>query len=382
MPLATPATPLTLTPSRAQLGQGETKFPQTIPRPVLTAVPLLAPLLQLDVPQGKAQERCAPAPLPFAARIRTPHPGATCSCLRQRLQQRLLHALPPSCAPADLQFETEEEEEAHDRRVYARLDKLTLGLIQAACKADRGSRALDLCTRLHLRKSLSIALSLAQRHQRTALAERIQLLIQVRDMGGGSDAEDGGVSEEDEDEEEGPGADRNAAALRRAHAKRGALLSAASRPMSPTRAGDRGGSRKRVRSAASEEHTLDEDEDEGAGLSEGNGFHTPASSTAAAKQGTAKRRTRARTEVDHDADATAAKGGRLSKLFGRGKTAPKAATPASNPFSKDMAAPSAKARRTAEGKAESATLPAKLSRQSSFSTKARKQHLKETVGKP
>jgi hypothetical protein len=52
--------------------------------------------------------------------------------------------------------------------------------MQVACKSDRLARALDIATRLKLKKSFEIAVALAQRMGHGGLAERISLLMHAR----------------------------------------------------------------------------------------------------------------------------------------------------------------------------------------------------------
>lgn len=59
----------------------------------------------------------------------------------------------------------------------ARLDKLTIKLIQAACQEDNQFRALDLCTTLHMPKSLSIAIKVADYFRMHLLSQKMNLLL-------------------------------------------------------------------------------------------------------------------------------------------------------------------------------------------------------------
>eukprot|EP00158_Paraphelidium_tribonemae_P007982 Partr_v1_DN28423_c2_g1_i1_m41107 putative WD repeat and HMG-box DNA binding protein 1 len=56
----------------------------------------------------------------------------------------------------------------------AKLDKVLLQLILKACKAEKPQTALDLCTRLHMAKSVELAYRLSNQHHLTQLAERIE----------------------------------------------------------------------------------------------------------------------------------------------------------------------------------------------------------------
>jgi hypothetical protein len=59
-------------------------------------------------------------------------------------------------------------------------DKLILGLFQKACSLDRSSRALDLCTMLHKKKAVEIAIQIATNMKKASLVSRITMLLQVK----------------------------------------------------------------------------------------------------------------------------------------------------------------------------------------------------------
>ena len=59
-------------------------------------------------------------------------------------------------------------------------DKTIIGLFQKACALDRHSRALDLCTMMHKKKALEIAIQIATHAKKTALVSRISMLMQVK----------------------------------------------------------------------------------------------------------------------------------------------------------------------------------------------------------
>ena len=72
------------------------------------------------------------------------------------------------------------EDDEITTKQQVRLDKICLQLMQVACKSDRLARALDIATRLKLKKSFEIAVALAQRMGHGGLAERISLLMHAR----------------------------------------------------------------------------------------------------------------------------------------------------------------------------------------------------------
>ncbi|KAJ3306514.1 hypothetical protein HDU93_006190, partial [Gonapodya sp. JEL0774] len=73
-----------------------------------------------------------------------------------------------------------DEREIMKRRIDA--DKLTLQLIQAACKAEKVHRALDLSALLNLPQSLEGAGKLAVHHHLPGLAERINLMKEAKSL--------------------------------------------------------------------------------------------------------------------------------------------------------------------------------------------------------
>eukprot|EP00940_MAST-03C_sp_MAST-3C-sp2_P001701 g1701.t1 len=118
------------------------KHPSALPKPVPCATPLRLPTLQSNTKVGKQEE----------------------DWLRLSLENEF--------------GGFEETTNAMKDRIKS--DKICLQLLQAACKADRLSRALDAAMRLQLRKSFEIAIKLSQRLGQTSLAERISLLMHAR----------------------------------------------------------------------------------------------------------------------------------------------------------------------------------------------------------
>jgi chromosome transmission fidelity protein 4 len=115
-------------------------YPKTKPRPILTDVSLAVPFM-LD--QASA-----------TAKLEQQH--ATLSIMLQEDGRGL--------AP----------------KQQVQLDKLVLSQIQAACKSDKIVKALDLSTSLLNLKSLNVAMTIANRSQKTALAERISMIQQAK----------------------------------------------------------------------------------------------------------------------------------------------------------------------------------------------------------
>ncbi|KAJ1649244.1 DNA polymerase alpha accessory factor Mcl1 [Dispira simplex] len=131
--------------------------PQVI-RPVITPVDMQMPLLHLD--QATTQ-------------------------VEDKLVRTTLFALNRRPDPRPVEFHSELALRNVDPTVLREClqeDKLTLQLIQSACKMDRIQRALDLATMLHLPKSLDGAIKIAMFYRYGALAERMNLIKESRCM--------------------------------------------------------------------------------------------------------------------------------------------------------------------------------------------------------
>jgi len=127
------------------------RFPATLPRPVLSSLPLTMPLA------------CAE---PFEPKLEG-----------ERLMTQLL--LDEYRAVA----EDEQDDEAVQARLlkgFTKLDGVTIKLMQHACRSERNARALDLATQLQLPKALQAALKIANHYKMAPLAERITLLMEAK----------------------------------------------------------------------------------------------------------------------------------------------------------------------------------------------------------
>jgi len=124
--------------------KGGKKYPQTLPRPVPTAMPICLPLLGLKSESEKLQERHA----------------------RQKmvLEEQSLQGL------------------AITAKDKVKLDKLVLLNLKLACKSGRSVRALDLSTRLLRKKSLDTAIVMANHLNQTQLVERMSILLQGKEI--------------------------------------------------------------------------------------------------------------------------------------------------------------------------------------------------------
>ena len=144
------------------LCKGEDAYPATLPRPVVTPLPLTMPLACAE-PAEPTHER-----------------------------ERLLSALMLNeYRSAAVDEGTDEQTSVQDQllRGFTKLDSATLKLINTACKHERNARALDLVTQLQLPKSLTGALKLANHYKLGPLAERIARLMEARFEEGASDAD-------------------------------------------------------------------------------------------------------------------------------------------------------------------------------------------------
>ena len=131
--------------------KGDDAFPATLPRPVLSSLPLTMPLA------------CAE---PFEPKLEG-----------ERLMTQLLLD----------EYRAVAEDEQDDGDVQARLlkgftklDGVTIKLMQHACRSERNARALDLATQLQLPKALQAALKIANHYKMAPLAERITMLLQAK----------------------------------------------------------------------------------------------------------------------------------------------------------------------------------------------------------
>jgi chromosome transmission fidelity protein 4 len=129
--------------------QGGDKHPH-FPKPIISDIKLSMPLCNLDSGTG---------------------------ILEQRL---LLKSIVFGYMAHEASVNGEEDDRFQEfTELQTQMDKISLQLIQQACKAEKSMRALDLCTTLHLDKSMEIAYRLASQNHLNQLAERINLVKQV-----------------------------------------------------------------------------------------------------------------------------------------------------------------------------------------------------------
>ena len=128
--------------------KGDDPYPSTLPRPVLSALPLTMPLACSEPAQPQLEHD-------------------------RMLQQLMLDEMRSSAMAEG----TDESEEVQRNllRGFTKLDSLNLKLLAAACKAERNARALDLARQLQLPKSLTAAMKLANHYKLPSLAERESL---------------------------------------------------------------------------------------------------------------------------------------------------------------------------------------------------------------
>ena len=124
-------------------------FPAVHPRPLLSMMKLAPPLLASDV-------------------------GAT------ELEREFMSNLQILSELRHREEMGNEDIEGEVLRVEQQIDKCTLRLIQANCRSDKLSRALELATHLNLNRSLNGAWKLVNSMKLPALAEKIGLLVEKR----------------------------------------------------------------------------------------------------------------------------------------------------------------------------------------------------------
>ena len=135
--------------------KGGLKVPNTVNRPVLSAVPLRLPFLQTETVQHEEQH------------------ARQDMLLYQQHRHRHQTAAAGSSSSLPFAYSPTAKEQAS-------LDKLLLPLVQLACKADAGSRAVDVASRLGLLRSMELCLTLANSSRKVALSSRISLMIGAR----------------------------------------------------------------------------------------------------------------------------------------------------------------------------------------------------------
>jgi chromosome transmission fidelity protein 4 len=123
--------------------------PTTFPKPVLSAVDMQIPFMDLNKESVQDEEKY----------------------LRKNLFLFEQHLFNGESA-FDLKFSAKEQ---------AGQDKILLQLFQRACKGDKSARALDLAASLVLEKSLQIAQQLALHMKKPALAQRIGILMKAKE---------------------------------------------------------------------------------------------------------------------------------------------------------------------------------------------------------
>ena len=133
--------------------KGDDPYPSTLPRPVLSALPLTMPLACSEPAQPQLEHD-------------------------RMLQQLMLDEMRSSAMAEG----TDESEEVQRNllRGFTKLDSLNLKLLAAACKAERNARALDLARQLQLPKSLTAAMKLANHYKLPSLAERISMMMPAK----------------------------------------------------------------------------------------------------------------------------------------------------------------------------------------------------------
>ncbi|KAL6059444.1 WD repeat and HMG-box DNA binding-domain containing protein 1 [Balamuthia mandrillaris] len=163
----------------SSFGSSSVVAPCPLNRPTIRTCSLSIPLLQRDTKAGFDEERV------LRNRLFSSH-----ELFQQRYSSRSLLSDPSSglssfdlsAALEEFSSSTSSEENKKLVQIQAKLDSQVLEMMQNACKADRPVRALDLASQLQLKRSLNIALKLANHHHMIELAHRIELLQKSRTM--------------------------------------------------------------------------------------------------------------------------------------------------------------------------------------------------------
>jgi len=164
---------------------GGSKHPHVLPRPTLQAVTLQLPFLDLT------NSSRVPLTEENHARFELMWYGSTSESVDGGMMGEdgaMIRASTPFSKRAQYAYTSSHQ---------LSLDKLILSLFQRALKLDRHARALDLCTMLHKKRGMEIALQMANKEKKTQLATRINILMQVKfppNATKGKDEEDGGLS--------------------------------------------------------------------------------------------------------------------------------------------------------------------------------------------
>ena len=119
------------------------------PKPIISDMSMAVPVLNQDTPIGKLEQQL----------------------VMQQLKLQFLES-----ASVDQDEDSQEEIIS----LKTQIDKLLLQLIAQASKAEKSMRALDLCSRLNLEKSIQLAYVLANKHHLVQLGERIELVRRAK----------------------------------------------------------------------------------------------------------------------------------------------------------------------------------------------------------
>jgi chromosome transmission fidelity protein 4 len=124
------------------------RYPRPLPEPIVAAVPLAVPLAELTMDAAQLDE----------------------AHLRDQVDMALKKSSASMLSPRELSA------------AQASVDRRLLASIKEQIDASRLVRAFDLCEQLGLRKSLTIAATIASRARQTALEDRIYELIEARQV--------------------------------------------------------------------------------------------------------------------------------------------------------------------------------------------------------
>lgn len=137
--------------------KGDQAFPSTLPKPVPTATKMILPLIQTSSASGQLEENVVRLAMELSQRS---------------FREGSDHAL---------NVASEADEKKLKIETITEIDKSNLRLMMTACKKDKSARALDLAARLFHRKSIEIAIKLAEKQNLLELAQRLDILRRAHD---------------------------------------------------------------------------------------------------------------------------------------------------------------------------------------------------------
>lgn len=145
--------------------QGNEREPY-FPRPVILDIDITMPLLNMDISQGQLEEKCV---LLECSKTGGQHTDDhVIRLLREQLQLNLLRDIRKDQPESPAIYEISKIEVSQDKEL--------IQLVQAACKADKLQRALDVVRMMNNVKSMEAAAKVAQFYHLPGLQEKIGII--------------------------------------------------------------------------------------------------------------------------------------------------------------------------------------------------------------